>query len=60
MNNQEREHRLRTSAILNIVAGLLFLVAAFNILTGDPGINWMYIIVGVIFIGGGIWGLRKE
>jgi hypothetical protein len=59
MNNQKSERRSRTSAIFNLVAGLLFLVAAFNILTGDPGINWMYIIVGVLFIIAGFWGLRK-
>ncbi len=59
MKSQEKEHRLRTSAILNIIAGVLFFVAAFNPLTGESGINWIYIFVGAIFIGGGIWGLRK-
>ncbi len=60
MASQETHNKLRTSAILNIVAGALFLVAAFNLLTGDAGINWMYVLVGVVFIGGGIWGLRQQ
>jgi multisubunit Na+/H+ antiporter MnhB subunit len=59
MSKQDKAQRARTSAILNIAAGVLFLVAAFNLLTGEPGINWMYMIVGVLFIGGGIWGLRQ-
>lgn len=59
MNDQKLERRSRMSAIFNLVAGLLFLVAAFNIITGEPGINWMYIIVGVLFIIAGVWGLRK-
>ncbi len=59
MASQDTHNKLRTSAILNIVAGALFFVAAFNILTGDPGINWMYMIVGAVFVGGGLWGLRQ-
>jgi|WetSurMetagenome_2_1015567.scaffolds.fasta_scaffold630655_1 hypothetical protein len=59
MNNQEKQHKVRTSAILNLVAGLLFIVAAFNLLTGEAGINWMYVFVGVVFIVGGVWGLWK-
>ncbi len=59
MSTEEREHKLRTSAVLNIAAGVLFLVAAFNLLTGDRGIDWMYLLVGAVFVIGGIWGLRR-
>jgi hypothetical protein len=59
MNNQEKHHKARTSAILNLVAGLLFIVAAFNLLTGDPIIKWMYVFIGVVFIIGGVWGLWR-
>lgn len=59
MNNQEKQHKVRTSAILNLVAGLLFIVAAFNLLTGDPIIKWMYVFIGVVFIIGGVWGLWR-
>jgi LPXTG-motif cell wall-anchored protein len=59
MKTQEKERRLRTSAIFNIVAGVLWFVAAFNPLTGESSIKWMYMILGAIFIAGGIWALRK-
>ncbi len=59
MSTRDTDNKLRTSAILNIVAGLLFFVAAFNLLTGDPGVNWMYLVVGAIFVGGGIWGMVR-
>ena len=59
MSTKDTDNKLRTSAILNIVAGLLWFVAAFNIFTGDPGVNWMYLVVGAIFVGGGMWVLAK-
>ncbi len=59
MGSQERENKLRTSSVLNIIAGALFLVAGFNLLTGGHRIEWMYLLVGAVFIGGGIWGLSR-
>ncbi len=59
MSSEEREHKLRTSSVLNITAGILFFVAGFNLLTGDRGIDWMYLLVGAVFIIGGVWGLRQ-
>jgi hypothetical protein len=45
------------SAILNLVAGFLFIIAAFHIITGESGVDWMWLIVGILFIAGGIWGI---
>lgn len=58
MASQQPGNKHKTNAIFNIVAGLLFFVAAFNLLTGPDGVNWMWLIVGVLFVAGGIWGLR--
>jgi hypothetical protein len=44
---------------MNIVAGLLFFAAAFNLLTGQKGVDWMWLLVGILFVAGGLWGLRN-
>jgi hypothetical protein len=46
--------------MLNIVAGVLFLGAAFNVITGQDGINWLALIASVICLAGGVWGLRRS
>ncbi|MCC7355877.1 MAG: hypothetical protein IT330_19225 [Anaerolineae bacterium] len=59
MAPQQPINKQKANAIINIVAGLLFFVAAFNLLTGQGGVDWMWLIVGVLFVAGGIWGLRS-
>jgi hypothetical protein len=49
---------LRTvSAILNILAGVLFLGAGINIFGATPGPSWMWFIFSAFFLGTGIWNL---
>ena len=60
MAHQQSNNKQRTKAIFNIIAGFLFFVAAFNLFTGQSGVNWMWLLVGVLFVVGGIWGLRKS
>jgi hypothetical protein len=45
------------SAILNILAGILFLYAAFNPLGAMPGSGWLYGALAALFIIAGVWGL---
>jgi hypothetical protein len=47
------------SAIFNLVVGGLFILAGFNILTGAQGINYMYLLIGALFLLRGILDLRK-
>jgi predicted branched-subunit amino acid permease len=60
MAPQSSEKKQKISAIINIIAGLLFLGAAFGVLTGEAGVNWMWLILSVLFAGAGIWGLAKS
>jgi predicted branched-subunit amino acid permease len=59
MSTQQPKSKININAMLNIVAGLLFLGAAFNVITGQEGINWMALIASVICLAGGIWGLMR-
>jgi|WetSurMetagenome_2_1015567.scaffolds.fasta_scaffold793366_1 hypothetical protein len=56
MKTQPPIHKTKISAILNLIAGVLFIMAAFHVLTGESGIDWMWIVVGTLFIIAGIWG----
>jgi hypothetical protein len=59
MTSQQPGNKIRINAVLNIIAGVLFLGAAFNVITGQAGINWMALIASVICLAGGIWGLMR-
>jgi predicted branched-subunit amino acid permease len=60
MTSQQPQNKIRINAMLNIVAGVLFLGAAFNVITGQDGINWLALIASVICLAGGVWGLRRS
>ena len=60
MTSQQPGNKIKINAILNIVAGLLFLGATFNVITGQDGINWLALIASVICLAGGVWGLRRS
>jgi predicted branched-subunit amino acid permease len=60
MTSQPPKSKININAMLNIVAGLLFLGAAFNVITGQAGINWLALIASVICLAGGIWGLMRS
>jgi hypothetical protein len=39
---------------------VVFLAASFNPLGATPGPAWLWLVLGVVFIGIGVWGwLRK-
>ena len=59
MTSPRPKNKQRINAIFNIVAGLFFFAAAFNLLTGQHEVNWMWLLVGIVFVVGGIWGLRN-
>ena len=45
------------SAWINLLAGVLWIVAAFHPITGEPGIDYWFILFGVFFLAAGILGL---
>jgi hypothetical protein len=53
-------NKFNYSAALNILAGVLFVIAAFHPLTGEQGVDYLYIFVGVLFAIAGIIGVVKK
>ena len=49
----------KISAILNIIAGVLFLGAGFNIFGASPPPSWMWFVFSAFFIIVGVWGLFR-
>lgn len=60
MTQQQPDNKKKTNAIFNIVAGILFFIAAFNLLTGQGGFDWLSLAAGILFVVGGIWGLMRQ
>jgi hypothetical protein len=56
----QTDKKSRYNAIFNIIAGILFFAAAFNLLGGRGGIDWFELLAGVVFILGGIYGLMRR
>jgi len=59
MHSQHPSRKQKANAVINLVASLLFLVAAFNLLGGGGRIDWPWIVVAVLFFAGGLWGLVR-
>lgn len=59
MHSQHPSRKQKVNAVINLVASLLFLVAAFNLLGGGGRIDWPWIVVAVLFFAGGLWGLVR-
>lgn len=59
MRSSQSKNKQKTTAVLNIIAGVLFSASAFNLLTGLERIDWIWLILGLLFVGIGIWGLKK-
>ncbi len=53
-------HKTPASSVINIIAGMLFLVAAFHVITGEAGIDYLYIIIGLLLLAAGITGTIKR
>ncbi len=60
MNQQNPKNRRKFSAILTILAGVVFLAASFNPLGATPGPGWLWLVIGVVVIGMGVWGLLRK
>ncbi len=60
MTSQRPNRKQKTNALFNIIAGILFLGTAFNVMTGEGGIHWGWLLVGIVFVAGGIWGLQNS
>ncbi len=52
--------KFNTASALNILAGVLFVAAAFHPLTGEPGVEYAYIFIGALFILLGIAGVIRK
>jgi hypothetical protein len=59
MSTEPARRSTNIHALFNLLAGLLFVAAAFHLLTGERGVDWMWLVVGVLFLAGGVWGLRR-
>ena len=42
--------KFHTASALNILAGVIFVAAAFHPFTGEPGIDYALIFIGLVFI----------
>jgi hypothetical protein len=59
MLEQDASRKQKIASILNIIAGIFFLGAGFNILGASPSPTWMWLVLAVLFILAGIWGLLR-
>jgi len=50
---------IRISSAINLLAGVLWVIAAFHPITGGTGIDYWYIVFGVFFMAAGIVGLYQ-
>ena len=57
MMDNKNKKSLPISSMLNLIAGILFVLAAFHILTSDVGIDYRYIFIGIVFLVLGIMGI---
>ena len=53
MSSNRARRPTNIHALFNIIAGFLFVVAAFQLLTGESGVDWMWLLVGILFLAGG-------
>jgi hypothetical protein len=60
MPRQVSPIRKKTAAILYIIAGVLFLLVGLNIFNASPGIDWLWLVIAVFFIGYGAWRLLRK
>ncbi len=42
------------SSISNLLAGALFILAAFHLITKEAGIDYWYILLGIVFLVSGL------
>jgi hypothetical protein len=44
---------LKISASINLLAGVLWILAAFHPITGDAGVDYLDIVLGIFFLAAG-------
>jgi len=59
MPEQDISPKRKITAILNMIAGVLFLGAGLNIFGASPGPSWMWLVFAVFFVFAGVWGLVR-
>ena len=59
MVEKDTSPKQKVAAILNIIAGVLFLGAGFNIFGASPGPSWIWLVFAVFFVFAGVWGLFR-
>ncbi len=42
------------SPIFNLLAGVLFILAAFHVITNEAGIDYWYVLLGIAFLVSGL------
>ena len=60
MMDNKNKKSIPISSILNLIAGALFVLAAFHVLTNDAGIDYPYIFIGIVFLVLGIMGIMNR
>jgi hypothetical protein len=53
-------NKINVAATLNILAGIIFLLAVFHPFTAGTGLDYVYIPIGVVFLVLGIAGIRAK
>jgi hypothetical protein len=57
--DKKSNYPIRISSAINLLAGVLWVFAAFHPITGGTGIDYWFIVFGVFFIAAGIVGLLQ-
>jgi uncharacterized membrane protein HdeD (DUF308 family) len=53
-------NKSKVSAILSILAGVIFILAAFHPFVSGAGIDYVFILIGLVFLVIGIMGVREK
>jgi hypothetical protein len=57
MMDDKNKKSLLISSILNLFAGVLFVLAAFHVITNEAGIDYTSILIGIVFLILGLMGI---
>jgi predicted membrane channel-forming protein YqfA (hemolysin III family) len=57
MMDDKKKKSLPISSMLYLFAGVLFVLAAFPIITNDVGIDYVSMFIGIVFLVLGIMGI---
>jgi hypothetical protein len=57
--DKKSNNPIRISSAINLLAGVLWVIAAFHPITGGTGVDYWFIVFGVFFMAAGIVGLYQ-